>query len=159
MLRIRDPGWEKNPDQKQFWLKILKFFDTDPDAGSGINISDPQHCMVRYIFKCRAPPYSYVPSFEFGLTPRLIGYRSYNIYAGISKLPLLLLFYRRYSFMTRIRPENLPPIFHTETHTGSVVDLELFGKVGFGSELSVPDPDLDLSQDLTFLTIIVANCS
>jgi hypothetical protein len=32
-----------------FWVKILKFFDADPegknsDLGSGINIPDPLHC-------------------------------------------------------------------------------------------------------------------
>jgi hypothetical protein len=27
-----------------FWVKILNFFDADPDPGSGINIPDPQHC-------------------------------------------------------------------------------------------------------------------
>jgi hypothetical protein len=47
-----------------FWIKILKFFDVDlrwkkfgsgnrdekkPDAGSGINITDPQHCCLQYI--------------------------------------------------------------------------------------------------------------
>jgi hypothetical protein len=39
-----------------FWVKILKFFDTDvgsgfregknSDPGSGINILDPQHCAL-----------------------------------------------------------------------------------------------------------------
>ncbi len=66
---IRDPGWVKNQDnisdhiseslETIFWVKILKFFDVDPDPGSvifftldpgwekfgsGINILDPQHC-------------------------------------------------------------------------------------------------------------------
>ncbi len=53
-----DPGWVKKQDPdpgwksriifprawKQFFgLKILEFFDADPDPGSGINIPDPQH--------------------------------------------------------------------------------------------------------------------
>jgi hypothetical protein len=48
-----------------FWVKILKFFDADPDPGSenlidpgsgmkkfgsGINIPDPQHCILVGIF-------------------------------------------------------------------------------------------------------------
>jgi hypothetical protein len=65
---IRNPGWVKKsrsgsgmniPDhiseslETIFWIKILKFFDADPDSGSGtfltldpgsgINIPDPQH--------------------------------------------------------------------------------------------------------------------
>ncbi len=48
-----------------FWIKILIFFDADPgsgmekvrirdgkksDPGSGINIPDPQHCMVHTLY-------------------------------------------------------------------------------------------------------------
>jgi hypothetical protein len=32
-----------------FWVKIFKFFDADPGwkkVGSGINIPDPQHCII-----------------------------------------------------------------------------------------------------------------
>jgi hypothetical protein len=56
---IRDPGWVKNqdpdprsgsamnnPDQSLetiFWVKILKFFDANPDPGSGIFLTmDPE---------------------------------------------------------------------------------------------------------------------
>jgi hypothetical protein len=50
-----------NPDhiseslETRFWVKILKFFDADPESGMekirihnpgfGINIPDPQHCI------------------------------------------------------------------------------------------------------------------
>jgi hypothetical protein len=58
-IRDPDPGWKKNPDlgfemsisdllfenfMSVFVLKILTFFDADPDPGSRINIPDPQHC-------------------------------------------------------------------------------------------------------------------
>jgi hypothetical protein len=58
--RIRDEQpkslfWELR--KSFFGLKILKFFDVDPDPGwknshpgSGINTPDPQHCSVRYIW-------------------------------------------------------------------------------------------------------------
>ncbi len=42
-----------------FWVTIIKFFDADPDPGSGIfltldlvsgiNITDPQHCLIRIV--------------------------------------------------------------------------------------------------------------
>jgi hypothetical protein len=38
---IRDPRWEKSPDPATFWPWIR---DPNLDQGSGINISDPQHC-------------------------------------------------------------------------------------------------------------------
>jgi hypothetical protein len=60
---IRDPGsWVKIkiriPELRIFGLKILKFFDVDPEscdpgAGireSGINILDPQHWKLEHIF-------------------------------------------------------------------------------------------------------------
>jgi hypothetical protein len=49
LVRIRDPG---SGMETIFWVKILKFFDSDADPdpgsgmekfGSGINIPDPQH--------------------------------------------------------------------------------------------------------------------
>jgi hypothetical protein len=73
--RIQEPGWVKNQDldpgsgfgmnisdrnceglETIFGLKVFKFFDADPDPGSGIfltrdpesgiNIPDPQHCYL-----------------------------------------------------------------------------------------------------------------
>ncbi len=73
-IRIRDPGsgsGMNNPDhiseslETIFWVKILKFFDADPgsgmqkiriqdaknsDPGSGINLLDPQHCLMTTCF-------------------------------------------------------------------------------------------------------------
>jgi hypothetical protein len=50
VLRIRDeqPGSYFRELKKQFWVKILKFFDADPGwkkFRSGINIPDPHHCI------------------------------------------------------------------------------------------------------------------
>jgi hypothetical protein len=39
-----------------FWVKILKFFDADPGCNkfrSGINIPDPQHCLLVFIISDR----------------------------------------------------------------------------------------------------------
>jgi hypothetical protein len=62
-IRIRDeqPGSYFRELQKQYWVKILKFFDADPGwkkFGSGINIPDPQHCIpalfALYVLRFRA---------------------------------------------------------------------------------------------------------
>jgi hypothetical protein len=36
-----------------FWVKILIYFDADPDPGSGINITNPQHCFAPYLLSPR----------------------------------------------------------------------------------------------------------
>ncbi len=75
-------------------------------------------------------------------------------------------FYRRYSFMTGIGPENLPQIFHTGAHIQEVLWIRnCLARSGSGSEMFVPDldldlsPDLDLNSDLSFMNINIANCS
>jgi hypothetical protein len=32
-----------------FGLKVIKFFDADPDSESNIDIQDPQHCLSMYL--------------------------------------------------------------------------------------------------------------
>jgi hypothetical protein len=68
--------------------------------------------------------------------------------------------------MTRIGPENLPQIFYTGAHTQEVLWIRnCLARLGSGSEMFVPDPGLDLSSgldlspELTFSIIIIANCA
>jgi hypothetical protein len=46
---INNPDHISESLETIFWVKILQFFDADPGwkkFGSGINIPDPQHCII-----------------------------------------------------------------------------------------------------------------